>query len=64
MLCGTATRYGWFALARMGLGVGEASLSPSAYSLIADLFRRSRVALANSVYSAAIYIGSGLSNIA
>jgi MFS family permease len=63
MLCGTVTRYGWFAAARMGVGVGEASLSPSAYSLIADLFRPSRVALAISVYSAGIFLGAGLSNI-
>jgi MFS family permease len=63
MLCGAVTRYGWFAMARMGVGVGEASLSPAAYSLIADLFRPSRVALAISVYSAAIFVGGGLSNI-
>jgi len=47
----------------MGVGAGEASLSPSAYSLLADLFRPGRVALAISVYSAGIYVGSGLSNI-
>lgn len=31
-------------IARMGVGVGEAALSPAAYSMIADLFRRNRSA--------------------
>jgi len=61
MLCGAATRYGWFLAARMGVGVGEATLSPSAYSMISDMFRPNRIALAISIYSAGIYIGSGLS---
>jgi MFS family permease len=45
---------------RMGVGVGEASLSPSAYSLISDYFRPERRSTAMSVYSMGIYIGSGL----
>ena len=61
MLCGTATRYFWFLAARMGVGVGEATLSPSAYSMISDMFRPNRIALAISIYAAGIYIGSGLS---
>ncbi|GAB1265002.1 MFS transporter [Aurantivibrio infirmus] len=63
MLCGAATRYTYFALARMGVGVGEATLSPSAYSLITDMFQPKRIALAISIYAAGIYIGSGLSSI-
>jgi MFS family permease len=46
--------------ARMGVGVGEALLSPSAYSLIADSFPRERRATAISVYSMGIYVGAGL----
>lgn len=61
MLCGTATKYLWFFTARMGVGVGEATLSPSAYSMISDMFRPTRIALAISIYAAGIYIGSGLS---
>ncbi len=58
--CGVA-RYFWhFLLLRMGVGVGEAALSPSAYSLIADYFPKERRATAISVYSMAYYIGSGL----
>jgi MFS family permease len=40
--------------------VGEASLSPAAYSLIADYFRPELRSTAISVYSMGIYLGSGL----
>src|SRR5262245_31711668 len=58
--CGLARRYWQLTLLRMGVGVGEASLSPAAYSLIADYFRPERRATAISAYSMGIYIGSGL----
>lgn len=58
--CGLAKNYAQLLLMRVGVGVGEASLSPSAYSLITDYFKPSRLALAISVYGAGIYIGSGL----
>jgi MFS family permease len=59
-LCGTAMRYGQLLLYRIGVGVGEASLSPAAYSMIADYFPPERRATAISVYSMGIYIGSGI----
>jgi MFS family permease len=59
--CGLASRYWHFLLLRMGVGVGEASLSPAAYSLISDTFPRHRLATAISVYSTGIYLGTGLS---
>jgi MFS family permease len=46
---------------RMGVGVGEAALSPSAYSIITDYFPKEKLSTAISVYSMGIYIGSGLS---
>lgn len=58
--CGLAQRFWHFLLLRMGVGVGEAALSPAAYSLITDSFPRHRLATAISVYSMGIYIGSGL----
>lgn len=43
----------WLLLAlRIGLAVGEAALTPSAYSMIGDLFPPERRAMAASVYSA------------
>jgi len=61
--CGLATTFLQLALLRMGVGVGEASLSPSAYSLISDYFRPERRSTAMSVYSMGIYVGSGLAFI-
>ena len=37
-LCGMARGFGTLFAARVGVGVGEAALSPAAYSMIADLF--------------------------
>ena len=58
--CGLATSFTMMLALRMGVGVGEAALSPAAYSLITDYFPRERLATAISVYSMGIYLGSGL----
>jgi MFS family permease len=63
-LCGTARQYWQLFLWRIGVGVGEAALSPAAYSMIADYFPPQRRAVAISVYSMGIYIGSGVGFIA
>jgi len=47
-------------LARMGVGVGEATLAPAAFSLIADSFPRDRLSSALSVYSMGVQVGAGL----
>lgn len=61
--CAFAQRYWHLLLLRMGVGVGEATLGPSAYSIISDSFPRERLAGALSVYSTGIYIGAGLSTV-
>jgi MFS family permease len=61
--CGLARRFWHLAVMRMGVGVGEASLSPAAYSMIADYFRPEKRALAMSVYSMGIYVGAGLASV-
>lgn len=61
--CGLAKKFFDLAVMRMGVGVGEATLSPAAYSLIADYFPPNRRSTAMSVYSMGIYIGSGLAFI-
>lgn len=48
-------------LARIGVGVGEATASPCAYSLISDYFPKDKRATALAVYSSGIFIGGGLS---
>lgn len=57
--CGLARLYWHFLICRIGVGVGEATLSPAAYSLIADSFPAERRATAISVYSMGVYLGSG-----
>jgi MFS family permease len=59
-LCAGVGTYFQFFMARMGVGVGEATLSPSAYSMIADLFPKKRLATALSVFSLGVFLGSGL----
>lgn len=59
-LCGTAKTFWAFLTFRIGVGAGEAALSPSAYSLLADSFPPRLRATAISVYSMGIYLGSGL----
>ncbi len=61
--CGLARTYVQLLVVRMGVGVGEATLSPSAYSLLADYFPPERRTTAMSVYSMAIYLGSGLASV-
>jgi MFS family permease len=63
VVCSAARNFWSLFLARMGVGVGEAALSPAAFSLIADSFPRSQLGLALSVYSMGIYVGSGLAMI-
>ncbi len=59
-LCGGVKNYGQFFLVRMGVGVGEAALSPSAYSMISDYFPKDKLATALSTYMMGIFLGSGL----
>ena len=59
--CGLAATFWQMLFLRMGVGVGEAALSPAAYSLVADYVPPRRMSVAISLYSAGIYIGSGLS---
>ena len=59
--CGLTKDYAQLLIMRMGVGVGEASLSPAAYSLITDYFPPNRRGFAQGIYSTGIYIGAGVS---
>jgi len=59
-VCGMARTFVQLFFARMAVGVGEAALSPTAYSIITDSFPKSRLGLALGVYSIGAFIGSGL----
>ncbi len=60
-LSGFATSFGMLAAARIGVGIGEASASPAAYSMISDYFPKEKRGTALSIYSAGLYVGGGLS---
>ncbi len=62
-LCAGARSFWTLFLARMGVGVGEATLSPSAFSLLSDYFPKERLGTALSVFSMGIFFGSGLALI-
>jgi MFS family permease len=52
-----------FAL-RVGVAVGESALSPSALSMLADLFPRHKLSTATGFYSAATFVGTGVALLA
>jgi MFS family permease len=58
--CGLANSFWRLFASRVGVGVGEATLSPSSYALIADLFPPERRARPLSVFTLGIPIGNGL----
>ena len=61
--CGLTRHYWTVFLARIGVGIGEATLTPAATSLIGDYFPREQIPLAMSVYQTGAIIGSGLAFI-
>ncbi len=60
-LSGFAKTGGALTAARIGVGVGEATASPCAYSLISDYFPKEKRATALAIYSSGLFIGGGLS---
>jgi predicted MFS family arabinose efflux permease len=56
-LSGMVRTFGELALARIGVGIGEAACSPPAHSLLADYFPPERRATALAVYSMGIHVG-------
>ncbi|MFN2099130.1 spinster family MFS transporter [Altererythrobacter sp. MF3-039] len=60
-LSGFAKNAATLTIARVGVGVGEATASPSAYSLISDWFPARLRATALAIYSSGLYIGGGIS---
>ena len=63
VLCGLATNFWHLFLARMGLGVGETTSGPSAYSMLSDYFPPSRLPRAIAFMQVGFVAGTGLSLI-
>ncbi|MFK7913477.1 MAG: spinster family MFS transporter [Pseudomonadales bacterium] len=59
-LSGTAKSFTPLALYRIGVGIGEASASPAAYSMLSDYYHPRLRATVIAIYSSGVYIGGGL----
>ncbi|MBI6945148.1 MFS transporter [Pseudomonas putida] len=58
--CGLSKNFLQMFLARIGVGVGEAALSPSAYSMFSDLFPKEKLGRAVGIYSIGSFVGGGI----
>ena len=58
--CGLGKNFLQLFLTRMGVGVGEAALSPPTYSMIRDFFPKEKIGFALSVFSLGAVLGSGI----
>ena len=59
-LSGLARSFPVLALFRTGVGIGEASASPAAYSMLSDYYSPRLRATVIAIYSAGLYIGGGI----
>ena len=59
-LSGTARSFASLAAYRVGVGIGEASATPAAFSMLSDYFRPAMRATVLAIYSSGIYIGAGI----
>ncbi len=59
-LSGTARSFGALLGYRIGVGVGEASASPAAFSMLSDYFSPKQRATVMAIYSSGVYIGGGI----
>ncbi|BBH45585.1 spinster family MFS transporter [Pseudomonas sp. KU43P] len=58
--CGLSKNFLQMFLARIGVGVGEAALSPSAYSMFSDMFPKEKLGRAVGIYSIGSFVGGGV----
>lgn len=60
VLSGSARGFAGLAVFRFGVGIGESSASPAAFSMLCDYFSPKFRATVLAIYSSGIYIGAGL----
>ena len=58
--CGLARTFPLLLIGRMGVGVGESTLTPSAHAMIAEQFPKERLSTAIATFSLGAVIGGGL----
>jgi MFS family permease len=59
-LSGFARGFAPLAFARLGVGAGEASAAPAAYSLLSDWFPKEKRGAVLGIFSSGIFLGAGL----
>ena len=59
-LSGLARSFPILAMFRVGVGIGEASASPAAYSMLSDYYAPKHRATVIGIYSSGVYIGGGI----
>ena len=59
-ICGLSKSFIQLFFSRMGVGVGEAALSPAAYSMFSDMFSKDKLGRAVAVYSSGSFVGGGI----
>jgi MFS family permease len=59
-LSGTARSFAGLAVFRFGVGIGEASATPAAFSMLSDYFPPRLRATVLAIYSSGVYIGAGI----
>jgi len=62
-MCGLARNYWQLFAARIGVGAGEATLTPSALSILSDYFPRQRLGAAVGFYNMGVSVGAGIAFI-
>ncbi|MDH3643069.1 MAG: MFS transporter, partial [Gammaproteobacteria bacterium] len=63
MACGLSRSFWYVFAARIGVGVGEATLTPATTSMVGDYFPRDQIPLALSVFQTGAIMGSGIAFI-
>lgn len=62
-VCAVAPNYNWLFIGRVGVGIGEATLGPAAFSILADYFPRQRLGLAANLFYVGNLAGASLALI-
>jgi len=61
VLFGMASSFTWLLVARMGLAIGEAGLSPAAISIVRQIYPQARQSFAVAILTISVYVGGGIS---
>ena len=60
MTCGIVASFGQMMLARIGVAVGEAGLTPAALATLSDRFNKRQLATATALFMLAPFVGGGM----